>query len=43
MMKFGMGVVLYVDKLCLKNCDEAPNTLAEILIFLLLISVRLDG
>ena len=43
MMKFGMGVVLSVDYLCLKKCDDAYNTLAEILIYLLLVLVKLDG
>ena len=43
MMKFGMGVVLFVDKLCLKNCDYAPNTLAENTDFSFTVLVRLDG
>ena len=43
MMKFGMGVVLSVDYSCLKNCDDALNTLAEILIYILLVLVKLDG
>ena len=40
MMKFGMGVVFFVNKLCLKNCDDAPNILANIPIFILLSLVR---
>ncbi len=43
MMKFGMGVVRFVDKLCLKNCDDAPNTLAENTDFSFTVLVRLDG
>ena len=43
MMKFGMKVVLFVDKLCLKNCDDAPNTLAENTDFSFTVLVRLDG
>ena len=42
-MKFGMRVVFSVDYLCLKNCDDAYDTSAEILIYLLLVLVRLDG